>query len=69
MKVDVVLMECEAAARRRGWKWKGTNRQEERPGVSDLNVPMGSKVNWEDLSASTGMGEEGELGRDHLLGD
>ena len=26
MKVDVVLMECEAAARRRGWKWKATSR-------------------------------------------
>jgi len=30
---------------------------------------MGSKVDWEDLSAGTGMGEEAELGRDHLLGD
>lgn len=36
---------------------KGTNRQEERPGVSDLNVPMGSKGQLEDLSAgTTGMG-------------
>ena len=26
MKVDVVLVEYEAAARRRGWKWKATTR-------------------------------------------
>lgn len=45
-----------------GMEVEGDKQARRRPGVSDLNVPMGSKVDWEDLSAGTGMGEEAELG-------